>query len=278
MRYLYARNQPAAVEHGTATSGKGGGLHVRHTPRSQWASDAPEAIRPGSLEEAYAAQEAFQRLWTGQASPDLAGYKVAATSQAIRDQVGLEEPLLGGIFQGMVHHSPHEVSLADCQQLGFECEIAIRLGGDLTPAGAPFDRESVAHAVDAVYPAFELVDMRNCVLDALDLMSTITDNAMTYGVVLGSEVRDWRDRDIGNLAGRVSVNGKPSGEGNTRDALGHPVEGLAWIANNLASREHALKPGMVVITGSIIATRFPSAGDHVVYEVDGLGSVEMSVT
>ena len=35
--------------------------------------------------------------------------------------------------------------------------------------------------------------------------------------------------------------------------------------------------GMVVITGSIIATQFPKAGDHVVYEVEKLGRVELQV-
>ena len=237
----------------------------------------PEAIRPRDLQEAYAAQEAFHRLRTGSESPSLAGYKIAATSKAIQEQVGLREPFLGAILPGMAHHSPHALSLGDYQQLGVECEIAVELGAELLPDGAPFDRDAVAAAVCAVHPAFELLDMRNCNLRGIDATSSITDNAMIGGVVLGPRTDAWRECGIGNLRGELRVNGQLRGEGNTRDALGHPLEGLAWIANHLAGRGLALHAGMVVITGSIIATQFPRAGDRVVYQIDELGRVELRV-
>ena len=238
----------------------------------------PADIRPANLDEAYAAQETFHRLRTGEAEPVLAGYKIAATSKVIQEQVGLTEPFLGAALPGMVHRSPHRLRFADCLQCAFECEIAVRLGQDLMPAQAPHDRDSIADAVDRVYPAFELLDMRNCVLSAIDAMSAITDNAMIHGLVLGTEVSDWQGRDIGNRPGRLFVNRNLVGAGNTRDALGHPLEGLAWIANNLAKRGHTMTAGMVVITGSIIATQFPAAGDAIRYEVEGLGEVELHVT
>ena len=240
-------------------------------------SRIPEDIRPRNLEEAYAAQEAFHRLRLGTASPTLAGYKIAATSKVIQEQVGLREPFLGAILPGMVHPSPHSLSIGDYQQLGFECEIAVELGTDIRPADAPFDRSAMAAAVCAVYPAFELLDMRNCNLRGIDATSSITDNAMISGVVLGPRTEAWRECGIGDLAGTLRVNGEPRGEGKTRDALGHPLEGLAWIANHLAGRGLAMQAGMVVITGSIIATQFPGAGDHVVYEVEKLGRVELRI-
>ena len=64
----------------------------------------------------------------------------------------------------------------------------------------------------------------------------------------------------------------------TSDALGHPLEGLAWIANNLAARGHTISAGMAVITGGIIHTKFASAGDHAVYTVENLGEVELTVS
>ena len=237
----------------------------------------PEAIRPRDLDEAYAAQVVFHRLRTGCESPALAGYKIAATSKAIQEQVGLREPFLGAILPGMIHPSPHATAAGAFQQFGCECEIAVELGTDLVPDAAPFDRDSVAAAVRAVHPAFELLDMRNCHLRGIDAISSITDNAMIGGVVLGPRTEAWRGLGIGDLAGSLSVNGEPRGAGNTRDALGHPLEGLAWIANHLAGRGLSLRAGMVAITGSIIATQFPQAGDHVVYEVEKLGRVELRV-
>ena len=237
----------------------------------------PEEIRPRNLDEAYAAQVAFHRLRAGNASPSLAGYKIAATSKVIQEQVGMNEPFLGAILPGMVHRSPHSLSIEDYQQLGFECEIAVELDSDLQPSDAPFDRDRVATAVCAVRPAFELLDMRNCTLRGIDATSSITDNAMISGVVLGPRTEEWRECGIGDLAGKLHVNDELRGEGKTADALGHPLEGLAWIANNLAGRGLTMNAGMVVITGSIIATQFPQAGDHVVYEVENLGRVELRV-
>ena len=252
-------------------------MHQTHVEGSGHQS-IPEAFRPRDPEEAYAAQEAFQRLRSGNASPSLAGYKIAATSKAIQEQVGLHEPFLGGILPGMLRRSPCRMSAGECQQLGYECEIAVELGAELRPEEAPFDRDAVAEAVCAVYPAFELLDMRHCMLHALDAMSAITDNAMVHGVVLGPRTEAWREAGIGDLRGRLRVNGEPRGEGRTRDALGHPLEGLAWIANHLARRGRRLHAGMVVITGSIIATQFPRPGDRVVYAVEKLGAVELHLT
>ena len=226
---------------------------------------------------AYAAQEAFHRLRVGSESPSLAGYKIAATSKVIQEQVGLHDPFLGAILPGMIHRSPHALSLADYQQLGFECEVAVELGTDLRPADAPFDRDAMEAAVCAVYPAFELLDMRNCNLRGIDATSSITDNAMIAGVVLGPRTETWQECGIGDLSGELRVNGELRGEGNTRDSLGHPLEGLAWIANHLTGRGLSMHSGMVVITGSIIATQFPGAGDRVVYEVEKLGRVELEV-
>ena len=237
----------------------------------------PEEIRPRDLDEAYAAQEAFHRLRAGNASPSLGGYKIAATSKVIQEQVGLKEPFLGAILPGMVHRSPHTLSIGDYQQLGFECEIAVELGSDLTPSNAPFNRDSVATAVCAVCPAFELLDMRNCNLRGIDATSSITDNAMISGVVVGPRTEAWRECGIGDLSGKLHVNGELRGKGNTRDALGHPLEGLAWIANHLAGRGLSMRAGMLVITGSIIATQFPQVGERVVYEVEKLGRVELRV-
>jgi 2-keto-4-pentenoate hydratase len=46
----------------------------------------------------------------------------------------------------------------------------------------------------------------------------------------------------------------------------------------LASQGRSLKAGDVVMSGSTLATRFAKPGDQVVYAVDGLGEVKISVS
>ncbi len=68
------------------------------------------------------------------------------------------------------------------------------------------------------------------------------------------------------------------GEGHGRDVMGHPMEALAWIANNLASRGLGLWRGDVVITGSLVTSKFPKAGDVIRFDAGALGAVELNVS
>ena len=237
----------------------------------------PEDIRPRDVAEAYAAQEAFQRLWTGSDRPPFAGYKIAATARVIQEQFGLREPMVGGVFEGTIHDTPVVLEAANYIQLAYECEIAFRMGRDLGPDGAPYARDAVAAAVATAHPSFEILDMRNAVPQRMDALSVIACNCMNCGIALGPGTADWQRLDMGNLTGTLTVGGELAEEGNTGAAMGNPLDGLTWVANNLASRGHTLAAGMVVITGGIIATRYTRPGEHMVYDVDTLGAVELHV-
>jgi 2-oxo-3-hexenedioate decarboxylase/2-keto-4-pentenoate hydratase len=73
------------------------------------------------------------------------------------------------------------------------------------------------------------------------------------------------------------INGQAVGEGHGRDVMGHPFEPLAWLANALIARGKQLREGMVVMTGSIVATKHPKPGDEVTVSVEGLGTATMTV-
>jgi 2-oxo-3-hexenedioate decarboxylase/2-keto-4-pentenoate hydratase len=59
--------------------------------------------------------------------------------------------------------------------------------------------------------------------------------------------------------------------------MGNPLEALAWIANDLASRGLGLWRSDIVITGSLVPSRYPEAGDVVRFDAGALGSVELAV-
>jgi 2-keto-4-pentenoate hydratase len=89
--------------------------------------------------------------------------------------------------------------------------------------------------------------------------------------VLGPEVADWHDLDLASAPVELLWNGAAVDRGVTGAAMGHPFEGLAWLANLLASRGRGMKAGEIVITGSALKTRFPEAGDEITYRIAGLG-------
>jgi 2-oxo-3-hexenedioate decarboxylase/2-keto-4-pentenoate hydratase len=252
-------------------------LFEAHRARQPFAP-LPEALAPRTLDDAYAIQEQLHALLAATRGP-VVGYKVALTSPVMQRLVGFYQPFAGAILADTVHRSPAAVRRADYVRLGIECEIAVQLGADLPAAGAPYRREDVAAAVAAVMPAFELVDDRQAdyaQLAAL-ILTLIADNAWNAGVVLGSAVRDWRGLDLAAARGVLRLDGAVAGEGHGGDVLGHPLQALAWLANTLANQGKSLRQGMLVMTGSMIATTFVDPGATVTLTVDGLGEVQLTV-
>jgi 2-keto-4-pentenoate hydratase len=127
--------------------------------------------------------------------------------------------------------------------------------------------------------AFELVDDRNAnyAQFASQILSIIADNAWNAGIVLGPPALDWRAVDLGAAHGTMVVNGAVVGEGDGRDVMGHPLDALVWLANMLAKRGKRLSQGMIVMTGSMVATKFVHPGDMVHFWVEGLGEVHCNV-
>jgi len=228
-------------------------------------------LAPASLEEAYVVQDEVHRLFRDAGWGELGGHKIALTSKAIQELCGVDQPAGGGIFARTIQRSPATIRLADFMHLGLEFELAVRLGRDLPAAGAPYTRDSVAPAVAACMPAFELIEDRGADYGDLDAASILTDKCWCGGVVLGPEVADWHDLDLASAPVELLWNGAAVDRGVTGAAMGHPFEGLAWLANLLASRGRGMKAGEIVITGSALKTRFPEAGDEITYRIAGLG-------
>ena len=237
---------------------------------------APEAYRPRNLQEAYAAQDRFLEL-SSTDSPPMAGYKIAVTSQVIQELVGISHPCLGTIRSGSVRASPANLPESAFQNVAIECEIAFALKSHLDVVRGKQDRESVTTMIESCHPAFEVLDDRHADYSKIDGLSLIADNCWCTGVVLGPAITDWQSLALDELTGTLQINGKTVGQGVTRDALGHPLEGLAWIANTLAQQGKKLEADMIVITGSIIATEFLSGDDAAVFEVERLGRTALTL-
>ena len=252
-------------------------LFEAHRRRERF-SPLPADLAPRDVGDAYAIQSEYVGMRAASLGP-IAGYKIALTTPAMRAMVGLHDSIVGDMLEKSILRGPARVRAADYVRLLVEFEIAVELAEDLPAIGAPYDRARVARAVAAVMPALELADDRNADYSSLapNSLMLIADNAWNEGAVLGSPIRDWQNLDLAALRGIGSINGVGVGEGHGRDVMGHPLDALAWIANNLASRGLGLWRGDVVITGSLVTSKFPQAGDRVRFEAGALGAVEMLV-
>src|ERR1700688_3747 len=162
---------------------------------AQWMWDArarrrpyrnlPDDLKPASLAEAYAAQEAYYRL----AEPlygAVGGAKIATTTKVMQQLMGITHPCGGAIFARTIHASPARLRTMDFVNLRIESEIALKLGADLPASGAPWTRDSVAPAVAGAMPAFELIEDRHADYAHTEAVSLIVENCWNGGVVVGA--------------------------------------------------------------------------------------------
>lgn len=256
-------------------------LYEAHRKRERFAP-LPADLAPRDVGEAYTIQSEFVGMRAASLG-QVTGYKIALTTPAMRAMVGLNDSIAGDMLdKTILRFDPGagaRVRAAAYVRLLVEFEIAVELAEDLPAIGAPYDRKRISAAVAAVMPALELADDRNAdysILPANPFM-LIADNAWNEGAVLGEPVRDWQGMDLAALRGVATINGRHAGEGHGRDVMGHPLDALAWMANNLASRGLGLWRGDVVITGSLVTTKYPKPGDLVRFEAGNLGAVELRV-
>jgi len=252
-------------------------LQRQHKENIAFANLAPE-LHPTTEEEAYAIQ---RELFTLRKSDwgDIAGYKVALTSEVMQRMLNFPSPFSGPLHANLIQKSGARLIASDYGRLCIECEIAATLREDLPLRDQPYTRSDIEDAVDMITPALEIVDDRRADYDHIskEVHTLIADNAWNKGLVHGTLVRDWRQLDLASLRGTVTINGHETGTGHGSDVLGHPFEALAWLTNKVLSQGKIIKSGMTIMTGTMIKTQFVSAGDTLTFHIPELGSVTTEI-
>jgi 2-keto-4-pentenoate hydratase len=234
----------------------------------------PAELYPADLDDAYRIRRAYQQLEEESGRGAVAGYKIALTTPVMQQLCGVHEPCWGAIFKKEVHSSPARLRAADYCRIAVETEIAMRLGEDV-PAGA--GRDGLAGRIESCSAAIELIEDLNYDYKRLDAPALVAGNAWNAGIVLGAPVADWRGLDLAGVRGECRINGSLIGSGVGGDVMGHPLNALAWLADKLAAAGTPLQRGMVVMTGSIVATQYPKAGDRIEISLAGLGTAALEL-
>jgi 2-oxo-3-hexenedioate decarboxylase/2-keto-4-pentenoate hydratase len=235
--------------------------------------DLPPELRPASLADGYAVQEALLAL----IGETRVGFKIGATSKRAQAYLEIDHPFYGQVPAGALHESPARLPAACFVFALAEPEFALTLGRDLPPKAAPFDLESVAEAVAALHPAIELVTSVWEPWTEAGASALIADNGVNGALILGEGVADWRRFDLATHRVSVSLDGTPAGEGTGANALGHPMAALAWLANERARQGKGLKAGEIVSTGVVTPFHYLDAGSRVVADFGALGQVTLDL-
>ncbi|MCP3817504.1 fumarylacetoacetate hydrolase family protein [Streptomyces sp. A3M-1-3] len=217
--------------------------------------------RPGlSLEDAYRVQATAVACQIADGAR-VVGHKVGVTSEAMQQQMGVDEPDSGVLLDDMILPSGSELLMGDLMNPRVEAEIAFRLGRDLQ--GPDVDVDAARRAVSDVFLALEVIDTRFTANWRIALEDSVADNASCARVVTGAMLPLDPGWDLGAEELVVSVDGTAVAAGEGRAVLGDPVKALIWLARRLSGLGAGLKAGDLVLAGSVHASLPLEAGTEV---------------
>jgi 2-keto-4-pentenoate hydratase len=232
----------------------------------------PDHLRPQSLAEGYAIQDAMVAV----AAQPVSGWKIAATSKAGQEHIGVTEPLAGRLFQKFILQDGARLPAAPLHMAVIEAEFAFRMARDLPPRGGAYQQAEVCDAVAALHLAIEVPDARFERFAEIGPAQIVADDAFASWFVLGEQVPDWQNLDLPARPVRAFKNGALFRESTGANALGDPRIALTWIANHLAQRRIGLKAGDIVTTGTCVTPAIIGPGDRMIADFVDLGHVAVS--
>lgn len=229
---------------------------------------AVSASYPGlGIEQAYAIQEALRAEMHRRGLAPI-GWKLAATGPNGQAVLGTSHPIYGPLFPDC-RETGATVALGDFIDMGVEAEIAFRMAADL--AGPGVTAQAAGRAVAAVFPALELPDL------VFSTRPTLTDfiinAAAASAIVLGAPFVPPPGFDLASERVTFHRGDECLGENVASELMGHPLEALAWLANQLGARGLGLRAGDVVMSGGLSALIRVNPGDRVTACFSRIGTV-----
>lgn len=237
----------------------------------------PPELRPLD----HAQGHAIQAELPGVAGSLLAGWKIAATSEAGQAHINVGGPLPGRILESFVFDNGATLSLAGNRMRVAEPEFAFRMAATLRPRAEPYVEAEVMAAVASLHPAFEVPDSRYEDFARAGEAQLLADDACCGRFVLGAAAPEaWRDIDLARHHVTAIVrdeSGTPVLEraGTGSAVLGDPREALAWLVNELSALGIALQAGCFVSTGTCMQPLAIAPGARVDADYGALGALSM---
>jgi 2-keto-4-pentenoate hydratase len=234
----------------------------------------PIGCRPCDRTEGYAIQAEVERL----SGDDRAGWKIAATSAAGQQHIGVDGPLAGRLLARRLAAPSSSIDLSGNAMRVAEAEFAFRMAVPLPPREAPYTIDEVAAAAGTLHLAIEVPDSRYEDFTIVGAPQLVADMACAWRAAIGGATAiDWRTRDLDRHAVAAFRNGRLAAEGCGAN-VGGPLHALTWLANEVRAHAGGLRAGDVIITGTCVPPVPIAPGDRVRMDFGELGAIELAFT
>jgi 2-keto-4-pentenoate hydratase len=237
--------------------------------------DLPVRLRPRTLADAYSIQHRVVAALVEQAGGGCIGFKVACTNQIAQAALHIDRPVFGRLMSQTTSPSGTTLAADRFTHRVIEAEFAFLVGRDVEPVDGGHTQATIAEHIDALIPSIEIVDYRfeSWAVGALRIAA---DNAIHGWWLRGEPVTDWRGHDLAAAGVSVSRAGVLVTVGWGAAVLGHPLNVMAWLADELPRFGLGLRRGDVVTTGVATDVFEAGVGDSCVADFGPFGTVTVA--
>jgi 2-keto-4-pentenoate hydratase len=197
------------------------------------------------------------------------GYKAGLTNPAVQKRFNHSSPVWGTLYGPMMLANGSVVDAAFGARPLFEADMLVRISSDTV--NEAHNAVEVLAAIDRVIPAIELPDL---MVQAPALLNGAAVTAINVGARyfvqgLGIPVPVTRAERyqlldaLRDMVAIVKADGSEIDRGTGSDVLGHPLNAVVWLAQDMSRNGLSLKVGDLVSLGSFSRLLPPKAGQAV---------------
>jgi 2-keto-4-pentenoate hydratase len=232
------------------------------------------AANPEGLNDADAAcsRAKVNKFLVQQTGAKVVGYKAGLTNPAVQKRFNASAPVWGVLYEPMLLKDGATVEAAFGARPLFEADLLVRVSdARINQAKTP---EQVLQYIDQVIPAIELPDL---VVEAPPKLNGAAIAAINVGAryfVMGAPIAVQRTPQFADALASMKIvvmgGGDDLDKGFGSDVLDHPLNAVAWLAQDMARQGLALKKGDLVSVGSFSKLMPPKPGLKVEVQYQGL--------
>lgn len=218
----------------------------------------PVPLVPATPDDAYA----VNALVAARLGWEPLGWKIAGTTAAVRDRLGLGGPIYGRTFRRFRAASPARLDASRLLDPLVECEFFVTLAQALPTRAAPWSMAEVRDAIGAVHAGIEVAECRLAGDAIAHPTAILADGSASGWYVFGDPIDGWRD-GLAPVAVTLEVDGAPRRQGSGADVMGDPLAPLLWLAEERRRWGDGLAAGETISTGSMTGMLRIRAGQRV---------------
>ena len=202
------------------------------------------------------------------------GYKAALTAVPAQQAMGINEPIIGVVFEHAAYQADSATTVATDRLVLLETEVGFTLREEIT---APVAKDDVFDAIACCSGMIELASPN--LQQRPTGADLIANNAASYGCISGASAAYPTDIDIDALP--VSLTCIDAEQQALHTAMAGSVmagqrDALIWLINQILAQGYELRPGHVLMTGSI-GSMHPGKAGRYRADFDALGELTFAL-